>query len=49
MTKEKDRTEKILKKLLSYNTPTISNVVATYPNNPYCLGLGMGNGILTKK
>jgi regulator of RNase E activity RraA len=39
MAKEKDRTEKILKELLSYNTPTIGNVVATYSDNPYCLGL----------
>jgi len=39
MEKGKDRTEKILKELLSYNTPTIGNVVATYPGNPYCLEL----------
>lgn len=39
MIKEKDSTEKILEELLSYNTPTISNVVATYSDNPYCLRL----------
>ena len=33
-------TEKeMLKKLLEYNTPTICNVVATFPDNPSCLGL----------
>ena len=30
---------KLLKKLLKFNTPTVGNVVATYPENPHCLGL----------
>lgn len=29
----------LLKKLLKFNTPTVGNVVATYPENPHCLGL----------
>lgn len=29
----------MLKKLLKFNTPTVGNVVATYPENPHCLGL----------
>ncbi len=29
----------MLKKLLKSNTPTVGNVVATYPENPHCLGL----------
>jgi len=29
----------MLKKLLKSNTPTIGNIVATYPENPHCLGL----------
>lgn len=28
-----------LKELLNYDTPSITNVVATYPSNPLCLGL----------
>ena len=32
---EKDMFEKLLK----FNTPTVGNVVATYPENPHCLGL----------
>jgi len=29
----------MLKKLLKFNTPTVGNIVATYTNNPHCLGL----------
>ncbi|HOA82234.1 MAG TPA: RraA family protein, partial [Defluviitaleaceae bacterium] len=29
----------LLEKLKRYNTPAVTNVVATYPNKPYCLGL----------
>ncbi len=29
----------MLEALLKYDTPSITNVVATYPNNPLCLGL----------
>ena len=32
-------TEEMLEKLKGFSTPTISNTVATYPGNPYCLGL----------
>ncbi len=31
--------QEILKKLKGFDTPSITNVVATYPNNPLCLGL----------
>lgn len=31
--------QKILEKLRDFDTPSITNVVATYPNNPLCLGL----------
>ena len=31
--------QKILQELRKYNTPSITNVVATYPDRPYCLGL----------
>lgn len=31
--------KEMLKKLLKFNTPTVGNVVATYPKNPHCLGL----------
>lgn len=31
--------EKMLEKLLAFSTPTVANVVATYPANPHCLGL----------
>jgi len=31
--------EEMMEKLLGYSTPTITNVVATYPKNPLCLGL----------
>ena len=30
---------KLLKELESFDTPSITNVVATYPDNPLCLGL----------
>lgn len=29
----------MLEALKQYNTPSITNVVATYPKNPLCLGL----------
>jgi hypothetical protein len=29
----------MLEELKNFDTPTITNVVATYPNNPLCLGL----------
>jgi 4-hydroxy-4-methyl-2-oxoglutarate aldolase len=29
----------MLKKLCNFNTPSITNIVATYPGNPLCLGL----------
>ena len=35
MTAEK----KLLKKLVKHDTPSVTNVVATYPQNPLCLGL----------
>ncbi|MFW6150816.1 MAG: RraA family protein [Chloroflexota bacterium] len=31
--------EQMLEKLRSFSTPTVANVVATYPENPHCLGL----------
>lgn len=31
--------KEMLEKLLGYNTPSITNIVATYPQNPLCLGL----------
>lgn len=31
--------KKMLEELLNYDTPSITNVVATYPDRPYCLGL----------
>lgn len=31
--------QEILKKLEEFDTPSITNVVATYPHNPLCLGL----------
>ena len=31
--------QEILKELEKYDTPSITNVVATYPNSPLCLGL----------
>ena len=31
--------QEILKELKKYDTPSITNVVATYPNSPLCLGL----------
>ena len=29
----------MMEKLLKFNTPSVANVVATYPKNPHCLGL----------
>ncbi len=40
----------ILEELRNYDTPSITNVVATYPKNPLCLGLiipGQRTGIPT--
>ena len=31
--------EELLTELKSFDTPSITNVVATYPNHPLCLGL----------
>lgn len=31
--------EQMLEKLRGFNTPSITNIVATYPDNPLCLGL----------
>ncbi len=31
--------QEMLEKLKEYNTPSITNIVATYPSNPLCLGL----------
>jgi len=31
--------QKMLEKLRGFDTPSITNIVATYPNNPSCLGL----------
>ncbi len=31
--------EKMMEKLLGFSTPTVANVVSTYPANPNCLGL----------
>ncbi len=31
--------QEMLDKLKGYDTPSITNVVATYPNNPLCLGM----------
>ena len=31
--------QEMLEKLKKYNTPSVGNIVATYPNNPLCLGL----------
>ena len=31
--------EEMFEKLLKYNSPSVSNIVATYPSNPHCLGL----------
>jgi 4-hydroxy-4-methyl-2-oxoglutarate aldolase len=36
---EKMPDKKVLEELKQFNTPTITNVVATYPNHPLCLGL----------
>ncbi len=32
-------TETLLKKLQGFSTPTVANIVATYPENPHCLRL----------
>jgi regulator of RNase E activity RraA len=34
-----DKEQKILEELKDFDTPSITNVVATYPGNPLCLGL----------
>ena len=39
MTNKRNEINTMFKKLLNYNTPTVGNVVATYPENPSCLGL----------
>ena len=31
--------KEMLEKLRGFNTPSITNIVATYPKNPLCLGL----------
>ncbi len=31
--------QEMLEKLKGFDTPSITNVVATYPRNPFCLGL----------
>ncbi len=31
--------KEMLEKLKGFDTPSITNVVATYPSNPLCLGL----------
>lgn len=31
--------EEMIAELGNFDTPSITNVVATYPNNPLCLGL----------
>ena len=31
--------KEMLEKLRSFNTPSVTNVIATYPSNPLCLGL----------
>jgi 4-hydroxy-4-methyl-2-oxoglutarate aldolase len=31
--------ERMFEKLLKFNSPSVSNVVATYPKNPHCLNL----------
>ena len=36
---ERLQKEEMLEKLRGFNTPTVANIVATYPNNPLCLGL----------
>jgi len=35
MLKEKE----LMKKLMEYDTPSVTNVIATYPQNPLCLGI----------
>ena len=31
--------KEMMEKLLKFNSPSVSNIVATYPKNPHCLGL----------
>ena len=31
--------KEMLEKLRGFNTPSVTNIIATYPNNPLCLGL----------
>ena len=31
--------QEMLEELRHFDTPSITNVVATYPNNPLCIGL----------
>jgi len=52
MANKSNETKKMFKKLFNYNTSTVSNVVATYPENPSCLGsmiIVMVNNILVKR
>ena len=35
----KSTEQELLEELRNYDTPSVTNVVATYPNNPLCLGL----------
>lgn len=39
MIKEKEREYELLEKIKEYDTPSVTNVVATYPKHPLCLGL----------
>jgi 4-hydroxy-4-methyl-2-oxoglutarate aldolase len=36
---KKTSQKEMMEKLLKFNTPSVSNIVATYPKNPHCLGL----------
>ena len=36
---ESSNEQKLIEKLRNFDTPSITNVVATYPNDPLCLGL----------
>lgn len=36
---EKMSQKEMMEKLLKFNAPSVSNIVATYPQNPHCLGL----------
>ena len=35
----KDREQKLLEEIRQFDTPSVTNVVATYPSHPLCLGL----------